>query len=148
MMIDPNKLDYIDKLIAEFDKTLGKITSTIDDIIDYVKPRVDETLGKIPVDELEAAIKIAWNYEEESVREYTLAKAIRWVKENVDKEKHSAACLHKVKGDMGYTLHLCFLDKDNNPLLGSSGRHKVVNCFFMDENLEKQLGNKDTVLFK
>lgn len=133
--------------------------------------------------ELQEALKIAWNYEEEETDIFSLKDAIVWMKRNFDKSLYSGGCVYRVEahheephkvdqndakkpaiyGDSVekashdeskgrnpelICLHLCFLDKEGNPLLDGGARHKVVHCKMIDETLSRQFGNKDMIILK
>lgn len=112
-----------------------------------LKKKLQEEYG-IPFDQYEEMIKIAWNYEELNTQEFTQTDAIKWIKGHMDREKHSGACLYKDSTSPFITMHLFFLDKENQPLLDASDKHLEVHCKMLDDGLEKQFGDKDTIVFK
>lgn len=131
--------------------------------------------GKLPVlngysdQEIEEMIQISMNYEEQNADTFGLKDAIAWIKSNFDKARYAGGCI--VRGDFmdqqetsdrtpndktysqpdspyPITIQLCFLDRQGEPLLEPSEKHKVVHCKTLEPDLERQFGNKNMIILR
>lgn len=94
-------------------------------------------------------VRFAWNLEEKETDELTLEFVMKWVKSNFNPKIHSSACLYVKKQAFGVTQnHLCYLDKQNEPMLDGKEKHLIIYAKKMDKELKEQLGNKDMLIFK
>lgn len=143
-----NWIDIVSKCIKEFQEKQGPIIKGLNEVVQHTKEAVKDLNIAFTLDELEQAVKIAWNYQEESCKLYTFEKAIAWFKENLDKNIHSAGCIYKESTPTGFVLHLCFMNSEKKPLLMGDCPHKVVSCYSMDEALTSQFGDKDLIILQ
>lgn len=128
----------------------------------------------VSMSDIERRMMLAWYYEEIDQNEFTMSDAINWMKEHLDNSIHSAGAIFKIKSeDMpdsnmekvvknlhsaqhissvreggNIDVHLFFLDKDGQPLLGLGDRHKVVHAAHIDDSLNKNFGEKDLIILK
>ena len=93
-----------------------------------------------------AIFRMAWNVEEEETPLLKFEDVIRFAKTNFNPAKHSAACFTKLKKENEY--HLVFLDKNQEPILDGSEKHKIFYAKALDDSLKAQLQGKDMLLLK
>ena len=93
-----------------------------------------------------AIFKTAWNVEEEETPILKFEDVVRWAKTNFNPVKHSAVCLTRLKTANEY--HLVFLDKNQNPLLDGTEKHKIFYAKDLDDALKAQLQGKDMLVLK
>ena len=137
----------LESIINEFIEGQGRnLKNGIKDLFNYAKDKLFDLFDDDK--DLEDALKIAWNYEEQNTSEYTMEDAVKWIKININRNVYSGACLFKEKTSLGLCLHLCFIDNNEEPLLGPADKHKVIFCNRIDESLAKQFGNKNLIIFK
>ena len=130
----------LEKLSKEF----GRIVECAGEYTESVKQAVETNGG------LSALTAYLWNLEEQNKDVLTLEDVIKWVKVHFDKTRHSAGCLYVFKAGMfgEKEYHVCFLSKENEPLLDGSEAHLLVHAKSIDSALAEQLGNKSMVVFK
>lgn len=176
----PTLAEQIQSLFAK----IGEIAQhSIFDLMKLVR-QISPELRDYSDKELQDALKIAWNYEEENTELFTLKDAIVWMKENFNRSLYSGGCIYKLEPNLVQNntidhpvdvdddgkpqissedachdtngskeiqvkcLHLCFLDKEGNPLLDGEARHKVVYCNMIDDTLSRQFGDKNMIVLK
>ena len=96
-------------------------------------------------------IKEAWNLEEIKTEELSLEKCISLVKKEFNQKLHSSACvLNKKDIDSKYKfeIHICFLDKNNEPMLKGNAKHWIVYTNKLDSSFLNQFAGKDMILLK
>lgn len=93
-----------------------------------------------------AIFRMAWNVEEEETPLLKFEDVVRFAKTNFNPQKHSAACLTKLKKENEY--HLVFLDKNQVPMLDGSEKHKIFYAKALDDSLKAQLQEKDMLVLK
>ena len=96
-------------------------------------------------------IKEAWNLEEIKTEELSLEKCISLVKKEFNQKLHSSACiLNKKDIDSKYKfeIHICFLDKNNEPMLKGNAKHWIIYTNSLDKDLLNQFAGKDMVILK
>lgn len=145
-------MESIIQRVSSILKEVAAQNHPIETLLEQFKARVSKKFDELnlsysPAD-IEEIIKIAWCYEEENVETFSLKQAIEWLKMNLKEEKHTGGCLYRKKGEWNTVLHLCFLGKDGQPLLGPGDCHKKVSCLSLDPSLENQFGTKDLIVFK
>lgn len=91
-------------------------------------------------------LKMAWNFEEETIDVLTFDMVIMWTKKNFNSHVHSGGCL--VADDNGKTYHLFFIDKKDKALLSGADRHKMFYAKKIDDDLQKQLANKKMLVIR
>jgi hypothetical protein len=79
-----------------------------------------------------------------------MASSIKWIKEHFPKGVASGACITREinQQENGFTLHHNFLDKENNPMIGSEYPTLVVNTKLLSEDIRSQFGNKDMIIIR
>ena len=95
---------------------------------------------------MSAIFRMAWNVEEEETPLLKFEDVVRFAKANFNPQKHSAACLTKLKKENEY--HLVFLDKKQVPILDGSEKHKIFYAKALDDSLKAQLQEKDMLVLK
>ena len=93
-------------------------------------------------------IKMAWNYEEKNTQMYSFEEAVDWTKRNMPEGINSLAILKENNADDSITLHLTYLDENQNTLVDGEFPHLVVNTFEIDNEFINMFGNKDLILLK
>lgn len=158
----PTIVDQIMETIKEYVTSKNVSQITFKEIISIVKQKLAIPIN---IDDVKDVCKMAWNLEEEYTPEYSLEAAVRWFRANIDKTQHSCGCLYmEKKEDFSQQcfqenevwsslpklkrLHLLFFDKNDQPLLDCSAKHKIVSCYELDERLAKQFGDKNMLLLK
>ena len=97
---------------------------------------------------IERLIKTAWNLDERYCSKYSLEEAIKWIKLNKPSEATGGILLKVSPSDGNIVLHHCFIDKDQNPLLDGKHPHRIVYTREISEDLTRQFGEKDMLVFK
>lgn len=116
-----------------------------DGAIDIIKD-ISNNIKALNEDDL----KRAQNHQETTVDEHNMSSSIKWIKEHFPKEVASGACITRdvnLKGD-GFIIHHNFLDKENNPMIGSEYPTLVVNTKSLSEDIRSQFGNKDMIIIR
>lgn len=113
-------------------------------------PNGEEILHSIDEEGFTTLISYFWNLEEESIEILTLEHVITWIKAHFNSKDHSAACLYIFKTGFltAKEYHVCFLDKEERPMLDGSEKHLIVHAKKCDAALLEQIGNKNMVVFK
>ena len=96
-------------------------------------------------------IKEAWNLEEINIEELSLEKCISFVKKEFNQKLHSSACILNKKdidGKYKFEIHICFLDKNNEPMLKGNAKHWIIYTNSLDKDLLNQFAGKDMILLK
>lgn len=122
------------------------VQDTLETLETKISEKISEMLKEIGKLELGEKIQTAWNYEKEDVDVLTFEMIVKWAKENINPQKHSAACLFKSKSAEEY--HLFFLDKNGKPLLGMTEKYKLFHTNMIDKTLKEQLQGKDLLILK
>ena len=138
-----------DKLLEELLKELLKVVKvkageSAEEVLKIIKEHLSDAIS------LEN-IKEAWNLEEIKTEELSLEKCISLVKKEFNQKLHSSACiLNKKDIDSKYKfeIHICFLDKNNEPMLNGNAKHWIVYTNKLDSSLLNQFAGKDMILLK
>ena len=138
-----------DKLLEELLKELLKVVKvkageSAEEVLKIIKEHLSDAIS------LEN-IKEAWNLEEIKTEELSLEKCISLVKKEFNQKLHSSACiLNKKDIDSKYKfeIHICFLDKNNEPMLKGNAKHWIVYTNKLDSSLLNQFAGKDMILLK
>lgn len=94
-------------------------------------------------------VQFAWNLEERHVEQMTLESVIEWTKENFNPKIHSAGCLYVKRQMLGEIQgHVCFLGKNEEPMLDGNENHLIIYSRKMDMSLNEQLGNKNMLILR
>ena len=98
-------------------------------------------------------IKEAWNLEEIKTDELSLEKCISLVKKEFNQKLHSSACILDKKdvdrnSKYRFEIHICFLDKNNEPMLKGNAKHWIIYTNALDKDLLNQFAGKDMILLK
>ncbi|MEB3191906.1 MAG: hypothetical protein VKL42_16315 [Snowella sp.] len=136
--------DFLETLIPD----LAQLASvSFFNLTEDIKKRV-EGLKRLNPSTMERLIKTAWNLEEKHCSEYSLEEAIKWIKLNKPSEATGGILLKMSPSDKDIVLHHCFIDKDQNPLLDGKHPHRIVYTREISEDLSRQFGEKDMLVFK
>ena len=98
-------------------------------------------------------IKEAWNLEEINIEELSLEKCISLVKKEFNQKLYSSACILDKKdvdrsSKYRFEIHICFLDKNNEPMLKGNAKHWIIYTNALDKDLLNQFAGKDMILLK
>lgn len=97
-------------------------------------------------------IKQAWNLKEIKTEELYLEQCISLVKKEFNQKLYSSACILKKDADRNskykFEIHICFLDKNDEPMLNGNTLHWIVYTNKLDSNLLNQFSDKDMILLK
>lgn len=98
-------------------------------------------------------IKNAWNLEEINIEELSLEKCISLLKKEFNQKLYSSACILDKKdvdrsGKYRFEIHICFLDKNNEPILNGNAKHWIIYANSLDKDLLNQFAGKDMILLK
>jgi len=99
-------------------------------------------------EEFDELVKFAWNYEEKFCGEYSMEEAVGWFKANMPKTAAGACLLKAPRGTNALTLHHCFLDHQDNPMLDGRHPHRAVHTIGITPELAKQFGTTDLLILK
>ena len=139
------------------DENVESIFSTIND---FIQEQFENIRSKLPekfeqINEgikqfggINNVIKYCWVLEERKTNLFTFEQLLEWSKKNLDSTKHSAVCLYVIKKANPKEFHVCFLDKNNQPLLKGTDKHLIVYADDIDNDLADLLGTKDMLLLK
>ena len=144
-----------DKIFSEIKDSLETLipnltelaTSSVVKLVEDIKKRVEGLKGLNP-STMERLNKTAWNLEEKHCSKYSLEEAIKWIKLNKPSEATGGILLKMSPSDKNIVLHHCFIDKDQNPLLDGNHPHRIVYTREISEDLTRQFGEKDMLVFK
>lgn len=133
---------------SEFDAIIGKITRIVNDVHDF-----KEMFEKIFVEINSFAsrtFKIYWNYSELNVVKYTLEDSIKWIKEKLpsDGKEYNAALFKDYNAEEDIVIIHHFYVLDNRPCLDGTLPHLVVFTKEPSDELIKQFGEKQLIIFK
>lgn len=139
-----------DKLLEELLKELLKIVKikageSAEEVLNIIKNRLLEIIS------LEN-IKKAWNLKEMEIEELSLEQCISLVKKEFNQKLYSSACILRKDVDRNskyrFEIHICFLDKNNEPMLNGNTLHWIVYTNKLDSNLLNQFSDKDMILLQ
>lgn len=139
------------KLLEELLKELLKVVKikageSAEEVLSIIK---NHLLDVISVEN----IKEAWNLEEIKTDELSLEKCISLVKKEFNQKLHSSACILDKKdvdrnSKYRFEIHICFLDKNNEPMLKGNAKHWIIYTNALDKDLLNQFAGKDMILLK
>ena len=139
------------KLLEELLKELLKVVKikageSAEEVLSIIK---NHLLDVISVEN----IKEAWNLEEIKTDELSLEKCISLVKKEFNQKLHSSACILDKKdvdrnSKYRFEIHICFLDKNNEPMLKGNAKHWIIYTNALDKDLLHQFAGKDMILLK
>ena len=140
-----------DKLLEELLKELLKVVKvkageSAEEVLKIIKEHLSDAIS------LEN-IKEAWNLEEIKTEELSLEKCISLVKKEFNQKLYSSACILDKKdvdrsSKYRFEIHICFLDKNNEPMLKGNAKHWIVYTNKLDSSLLNQFAGKDMILLK
>lgn len=139
-----------DKLLEELLKELLgvvkiKAGESAEEVLNIIKNRLLEVIS------LEN-IKKAWNLKEIEIEELSLEQCISLVKKEFNQKLYSSACILKKDADRNskyrFEIHICFLDKNDEPMLNGNTLHWIVYTNKLDSNLLNQFNDKDMILLQ
>ena len=133
---------------------LRQITDLIDneDMRDFLNKNVEDVAKEVgrraKIVLTPEHFKMAWNYEEKNTKKYSFTEAVDWAKSNMPENIDAVAIYKEDNENDVIRLHLCYLDKDENPLLNGKHPHLVVNTFEMDNELTNAFSDKSLIVLK
>lgn len=139
-----------DKLLEELLKELLKIVKikageSAEEVLNLIK---NNLLDIISVEN----IKQAWNLKEIKTEELSLEQCISLVKKEFNQKLYSSACILKKDANRNskykFEMHICFLDKNDEPMLNGNTLHWIVYTNKLDSNLLNQFSDKDMILLQ
>lgn len=139
--------DKLEELLKELLKVVKvKAGESAEEVLKIIKEHLSDVIS------LEN-IKEAWNLEEIKTDELSLEKCISLVKKEFNQKLHSSACiLDKKDVDRGskyrFEIHICFLDKNNEPMLNGNAKHWIIYTNALDKDLLNQFAGKDMILLQ
>lgn len=147
-----------DKLLEELLKELLgvvkiKAGETAKDIFNKLQSDIKSKVENTSTDDILSFIKLAWNLEEIQIEELSLEKCISLVKKEFNQKLYSSACILDKKdvdrnSKYRFEIHICFLDKNNEPMLKGNAKHWIIYANSLDKDLLNQFGDKDMVILK
>ena len=138
------KATNVDEVVSSIKESLSKILSDLGKKYGELRENIEKVGGPVEL------IKACWSLDIMETDEISFEEIIAWVKKYLDPQKHSGACIYLKKEAFSKKrqLHVCFLDKHNEPMLDGSEIHLVVNAKACDRGLKDAFGNKDMVVLK
>ena len=140
-----------DKLLEELLKELLKVVKvkageSAEEVLKIIKEHLSDAIS------LEN-IKEAWNLEEIKTEELSLEKCISLVKKEFNQKLYSSACILDKKdvdrsSKYRFEIHICFLDKNNEPMLNGNAKHWIIYTNALDKDLLNQFAGEDMILLK
>lgn len=130
-------------------KLLELITVKMGESVEVVLNTIKNMLENITLEN----IKTAWNLEEKKIEELSLEECISLVKKEFNPKLYSSACILKKKdvdrtSKYKFEIQICFLDKDNEPMLNGNAKHWIIYTNALDKDLLNQFAGKDMILLK
>ena len=143
-----NKL--LEELLKEF---VAKAKIKAGESVNSIAKRFKDWLSSISLDDIFTDIKTVWNLEEKKIEKLSLEECISLVKKEFNKELYSSACILKKKdvdktSKYKFEIQICFLDKNNEPMLNGNAKHWIIYTNALDEDLLNQFKDKDMILLK
>lgn len=150
MNTEEKLLTYLKDIISKLKIKAGK---TANDVVDKVYVDIKKKIDNISADDIFSTLKIAWNLEELEMDTLSLEKCILFVKKEFKPELYSSACILDKKNvdrrsKYRFEIHICFLDKKNEPILNGNAKHWIIHTNTLDKDLLNQFGNKDMIILK
>lgn len=123
------------------------------DVFNIIQSDIKNKIDNISVDDILSCIKTAWNLEEIEIEELSLEKCISIIKSEFNKELYSSACILDKKdvdrnSKYRFEIHICFLDKANEPMLNGNAKHWIVHTNALNKDLLNQFGSKNMIILK
>lgn len=130
-------------------KLLELITVKMGESVEVVLNTIKNMLENITLED----IKIAWNLEEIKIEKLSLEECISLVKKEFNPKLYSSACILKKKdvdrtSKYKFEIQICFLDKNNEPMLNGNAKHWIIYTNALDKDLLNQFAGKDMVILK
>lgn len=139
--------DKLEELLKELLKVVKvKAGESAEEVLKIIKEHLSDVIS------LEN-IKEAWNLEEIKTEELSLEKCISLVKKEFNQKLYSSACILDKKdvdrnSKYRFEIHICFLDKNNEPMLNGNAKHWIIYTNALDKDLLNQFAGKDMILLK
>ena len=139
--------DKLEELLKELLKVVKvKAGESAEEVLSIIKNHLSDVIS------LEN-IKEAWNLEEIKTEELSLEKCISLVKKEFNQKLHSSACILDKKdvdrnSKYRFEIHICFLDKNNEPMLKGNAKHWIIYTNALDKDLLNQFAGKDMILLQ
>lgn len=139
--------DKLEELLKELLKVVKvKAGESAEEVLKIIKEHLSDVIS------LEN-IKEAWNLEEIKTEELSLEKCISLVKKEFNQKLHSSACILDKKdvdrsSKYRFEIHICFLDKNNEPMLKGNAKHWIIYTNALDKDLLNQFAGKDMILLQ
>ncbi len=144
----------LEKVLREAIETATiKAGETAKDIFNKLQSDIKSKIENTSTDDILSFIKLAWNLEEIQIEELSLEKCISLVKKEFNQKLYSSACILDKKdvdrnSKYRFEIHICFLDKNNEPMLKGNAKHWIIYANSLDKDLLNQFGDKDMVILK
>lgn len=138
------------KLLDELIKKLLKVVKIkTGESVEVVLNTIKNMIENITLED----IKIAWNLEEIKIEKLSLEECISLVKKEFNPKLYSSACILKKKdvdrtSKYKFEIQICFLDKNNEPMLNGNAKHWIIYTNALDKDLLNQFAGKDMVILK
>lgn len=154
---DSNNFNLKDDLVDSVKKALKNITISAGEsarnIIGKIEKEISDTINDVQIDELFKALKVAWKLEELEMDTLSLEKCIALVKKEFNPKLYSSACIldnsnANKSNKYKFEIQICFLDKNNEPLLNGDAKHWVIYTNSLDRDLLSQFGDKNMIVLK
>ncbi|WP_020004356.1 hypothetical protein [Brachyspira innocens] len=152
-----NNFNLKDELVDSVKKALKNVTvntgESVKNIVEKIEKEISDTINNVQVDELFRALKIAWKLEELHMDTLSLEKCIALVKKEFNPKLYSSACIldnssTNKSNKYKFEIQICFLDKNNEPLLNGDAKHWVIYTNSLDRDLLSQFGDKNMIVLK
>lgn len=138
------KKEVLIKLLLDAVKV--KAGESAKEVLNMIKNHIEDLIDNISIED----IKECWNLTEKEIEELSLEKCISIVKKEFNQKLYSSACILKkeCKSKYKFEIHICFLDKANEPMLNGNASHWIIHTNKLDNNLLNQFGSKDMIILK
>lgn len=134
-------------------EALRKLKIKIGESEREISNMIKDFIENISVEDILSNLKTAWKLEKIETEELSLEKCISIVKAEFDQKLYSTACILDKKdvdrnSKYRFEIHICFLDKNNEPMLKGNAKHWIIYTNKLDRDLSNQFGNKDMIILK
>lgn len=147
-----NKL--LEKVLREAIETATiKAGESLKNVFNKIQSDIKNKLENTSTEDILSYIKIAWNLEEIEIEELSLEKCISLVKKEFNQKLYSSSCILDKKdvdrnSKYRFEIHICFLDKNNEPMLKGNAKHWIIYTNKLDRDLSNQFGSEDMIILK
>lgn len=146
--------DKLNELLPILTEKWNKAKEQIMDMLNQVANSLDGKVKEIQeviadFGGIEKVAVMLWNLEERTEDTISFEEVLKWLKQNLNPTIHSGGCLYvSDTKTLAKDYHVCFLDKNNKPMMDGKEKHLIIHAAKCDKALAEQLGDKNMIVFK